>query len=148
MTNTIFEISVKLKKNVKLKELPQIKSSKDCEKVLRPYFDKNTFYIQEEFIVVFLNNSNRVVGHQRISKGGISATVVDTRVIFSTAIKCFASAIIISHNHPSGNLNPSRADIELTKKIKKIGEIMDIKLLDHIIITDEEYLSFADDGLL
>lgn len=148
MTSTIFEITVKLKENISLEKLPKITTSKEAYNVIREYFDKDTFYMQEEFIAVYLNINNRVIGHQRISKGGISSTVVDARLILSTAIKCLASSVIITHNHPSGNTNPSQADIKLTNKIKEAGKFLDITLLDHLIITDESYLSFADESLL
>ena len=96
-----------------------------------------------------MNRSNSVLGILEISKGGISGTVTDTRIIFAAAIKGNASGIICAHNHPSGNLNPSESDSKITQKIKEAGNLMDIQLLDHIILTmDGEYYSFADNGLL
>jgi DNA repair protein RadC len=96
-----------------------------------------------------LNNSNRVIGTQKISKGGINATVVDTRLILGTALKSLSTGIIISHNHPSGNREPSENDKQLTSKLKNACNLLDIKLLDHIIVTpDDGYFSFADESLL
>lgn len=96
-----------------------------------------------------MNRSNAVLGILSVSKGGISGTVTDIRIIFQAAIKANASGIIVCHNHPSGNMNPSESDTKITHKIKEAGAIMDIQLLDHLIITmDGDYYSFADNGLL
>lgn len=142
------KISVKILNNVRINDLPKVSSSQDVCKVLRKCFDEDTFLIQEQFIILMMNNANRVIGHYKLSTGGLSQTVVDLRLIFSTAIKSFASAIIIAHNHPSGNLTPSNADKVLTKKIKEAGILLDIRLLDHLILTQDSYLSFADEGIL
>ena len=100
----------------------------------------------EEFWVLYLNNSNKVLSKFQISKGGITATLVDVRLLFKKAIEIGAVAIIICHNHPSGKINPSTEDKNLTKKIKLGGMSLDIKLLDHLIITEKSYFSFADNG--
>lgn len=100
----------------------------------------------EEFWVLYLNNSNKVLSKDQLSKGGITATLVDIRLLFKKAIEISAVAIIICHNHPSGNINPSAEDKVLTKKIKEGGLSLDIKLLDHLIITEKSYFSFADNG--
>lgn len=102
----------------------------------------------EEFWIVILNRANKVLKKIKISSGGVSGTVADTRVIFKSAIDELASAIILVHNHPSGNLKPSKADISLTKKLKSAGEVLDIPTLDHLIIAENSYFSFADEGLL
>lgn len=102
----------------------------------------------EEFWVLFLNRSNKILDKQKISQGGISGTVTDIRIILKLAIEKSASSIILCHNHPSGNNKPSDADISITKKIKESGNLMEISLLDHIIVTDGAYYSFADEGLL
>ena len=102
----------------------------------------------EEFWIILLNRANHVIKKIQISSGGIAGTVVDVRLIFKTAIENLSNSIILIHNHPSGNLKPSKADIELTKKLKSAGEIMDIHVLDHLIITEKEYFSFADEGIL
>ena len=102
----------------------------------------------EEFWVLLLNRSNRVIDKVRISQGGISGTIIDTRIILKNAVDRLSSAIILCHNHPSGNLKPSDADIRITNKLKDSAQIMDINLLDHIIIADNSYFSFADEGLI
>ena len=97
---------------------------------------------------MLLNRANKVLGIYPVSKGGVSGTLVDPKLIFSVALKCNASSIILAHNHPSGNLFPSENDKELTQKLKSAGNFLDIKVLDHLIITPEGYFSFADEGLL
>lgn len=102
----------------------------------------------EEFHVLLLNRANMVIDRFKISSGGISGTVVDIRLILKPAIQVLASGVIISHNHPSGNLKPSSNDLALTEKVKKALKLMDISLLDHLIISNDQYLSFADENLL
>jgi len=102
----------------------------------------------EVFAVVFLNRANRIIHFEIISQGGIAGTVADPRIILKKAIELSASSMILSHNHPSGNLQPSKADQQITDKISKGAQLMDMKVLDHIIISDEGYLSFVDEGLL
>ena len=102
----------------------------------------------EEFWLLILNRSNTIVKKELISRGGVAGTVVDTKIIFKAAIENYASSIIVCHNHPSGNLKPSEADIKITKSIKEAGRIMEITLSDHLILTDEGYYSFADEGII
>lgn len=102
----------------------------------------------EEFWIIFLTRSNSVIKTECISKGGVSGTVVDIRLILKPAIECLASGIILAHNHPSGNLKPSQEDIQLTKKIKEASKFLDICIQDHLIIGDQTYYSFADEGLM
>ena len=97
---------------------------------------------------MYLNRANKVLGVTVLSQGGITRTVVDIRLTISIALKCAATSIVLCHNHPSGNLKPSRADEEVTSKIKQAAQLFDITVQDHLIITDENYFSFADDGLL
>lgn len=123
----------------------KITSSKHAFNILK---SKLTDLPHEEFWVVFMNRSNSVIKTECISRGGISGTVVDIRLILKPAIQYLASSIILAHNHPSGNLKPSHEDIYLTKKIKEAAKLMDIALQDHLIIGDQAYLSFADEGLL
>ena len=104
--------------------------------------------IREAMLVVFLNNANRTLGYSIASIGGITGTVVDVRLVLRDALLTQSTSIILCHNHPSGTLKPSLADINITKKVQKAAELMDIKLLDHLIITEDSYLSFADDGIL
>jgi len=102
----------------------------------------------EEFWVVFLNRSNSIIDKQKISQGGVSGTIIDVRLIMKHAIEKLASGIILCHNHPSGNLNPSKSDIDITKKLSDAGKIMEISVLDHVIVTDGHYYSFADEGTM
>jgi DNA repair protein RadC len=102
----------------------------------------------EEFWVILLNRANRLIRTKRVSGGGVSGTVADPKIIFKLALEELASGMIVVHNHPSGNLTPSQSDIALTKKLKEGGKLLEITLLDHLIVSNEKYLSFADDGLI
>ncbi|MCZ4319478.1 DNA repair protein RadC [Aequorivita viscosa] len=102
----------------------------------------------EEFWILYLNNSNKIIKSAQLSKGGITGTVVDVRLAFKEALQLGAVGIILAHNHPSGTLKPSQADIHLTKKLKTAGDSLDIKVLDHLIITEKAYFSFADENML
>lgn len=126
-------------------EKPRIVSSSDVWNLVGkslPQYDVEVFWI------IFLNNANKVIDKSMISKGGIDSTVVDIRVIFRLAVEKMATSMVLIHNHPSGNLTPSREDINLTTRIVKGAEIMNVKVLDHLIISKEDYYSFADNGLL
>jgi len=138
------ELSRRLRTNTKdLKS--SINSSKKAFEVLRAQLSDLS---HEEFWVVFLNRANYLISTKRISHGGFSGTVADQRIIFKLALDRKASSIILCHNHPSGNLKPSQADIQLTNKIAKAGELLDVVVLDHLIIGDAEYFSFADEEIL
>ncbi len=126
-------------------EVPQIKCSKDVADIFQPLLAD---LLHEEFWILFLNRSNRVISRMKLSQGGISGTVTDVRIVMKKAIEYLASGIIVCHNHPSGNLNPSESDTKITQKIKEAGNLMDIQLLDHLIISDKDYYSFADNGLI
>ncbi len=102
----------------------------------------------EEFWIIYLNNSNKVIQKQQLSKGGITGTLVDVRLVLKMALELGATGIILAHNHPSGTLKPSEADKQITQKLKLAGDSLDIKTLDHVIITEEAYFSFADENLL
>lgn len=144
----IITAALELGRRRKLSEMPEtphIKCSKDVAEIFLPILaDLN----HEEFWILFLNRSNRVINRMRLSQGGISGTVTDVRIVMKTAVENLASGIIVCHNHPSGNLNPSDSDSKITTKIKEAGNLMDIQLLDHIIISGKDYYSFADNGLL
>ncbi len=142
------EVELIYKSKVKASERPMIRDSKDTCNILRQVWNENKIEMQEEFKVLLLNRGNKVIGVYDASAGGISGTVADPRLILAVAIKTLAVSIILSHNHPSGNLKPSRADEELTVKIKEAARYHDIKVLDHLIITSEAYYSFADEGLI
>ena len=129
-------------------EIPEkvsIKSSADAYTVFLEHLsDLRT----EEFWVIFLNQKNQIIYKSQISKGGITGTIVDVRVLFKIALEHFATSIIVAHNHPTGNLKPSEADLKITKNIKSAGEILNIKLADHLIIGENAFFSFQDQGLL
>jgi DNA repair protein RadC len=144
----VSEIELVYRSKVKASARPQITSSKTSYDVLLKVWDENKIEFVEQFRVLLLNKANKVLGVYQVSTGGISGTVADPRVVFAAALKANACAIIISHNHPSGNLKPSRQDEDLTLKMKHAGEFLDIKVLDHIIVTSEAYYSFADEGIL
>jgi DNA repair protein RadC len=126
-------------------KLPQVGSSKDAYGYIKPYL---TDLSVEVFYIILLNRANKIMGNQLISTGGISGTVVDARLIFKYAIEKLASYIILVHNHPSGNLRPSDADIKLTQNLKSAGKFMEIPVLDHLILSNTAYFSFADEGML
>jgi DNA repair protein RadC len=111
-------------------------------------WDIDIIELQEEFKILLLNRANEVLGIYPLSKGGITGTVVDLRLIFAVALKCNASSLILSHNHPSGKLVPSDADVSLTRKIKKCADFLDISLIDHIIVSKDGFYSFSNEGKL
>ncbi len=143
----VSEIRVSYTDKVKASERVQICASKDAANILNTMFE-DCIQHHEEFYVMLLNRSNKVLGISCISKGGIAGTVVDVKIILQTALKTNSSSLIISHNHPSGNLTASREDINITEKLKNACKILDLSLLDHLIVTNEGYLSFADEGIL
>jgi DNA repair protein RadC len=146
MTTIISEITVSYKPKESLG--PVIDSSTTATELLRTLYNDDLLELREEFIVLFLNRANRVKGWSRISEGGVSGTIADPRIIMGIALKTASCSIIISHNHPSGSLKPSTADRELTRKIKEAEALLDIQLLDHIIITRDTSMSFADEGMI
>jgi DNA repair protein RadC len=123
----------------------RISNSNDAAEYFRPVVGDLEF---EEFWIMFLDRGNNILGRHQVSKGGISGTVIDVRLIMKEALSKQSSSIILCHNHPSGNLSPSDADLKITWKIRDAGEIMDIKVLDHVIIAGQKYYSFADEGIL
>lgn len=126
-------------------ERKQISSSKTVFDFFQPIIGELP---HEEFWILYLNNSNKIIKSERLSKGGITGTLVDVRLVYKEALQTGATAIILAHNHPSGTLKPSQPDIQLTKKLKAAGENLDIKVLDHLIVTEKAYFSFADENLL
>lgn len=148
LLNQIAEVELIYKTKIKASERPKIRTSKDAADLLKHSWDENKIDFVEQFKVLFLNRANKVLGIFEASSGGLTGTVVDPRIVFVAALKANASNIIISHNHPSGNLQPSKADIEMTEKIKMAGQFLEIKLFDHIIVSSEGHYSFADEGLL
>lgn len=144
----VAEIQLTYKSNVKPSLRPKISTSKDARDVFMESWDDTKLELVEQFKIMLTNRANKVLGIFELSTGGVSGTVADPKLIFAAAIKGAASGIIMAHNHPSGNLNPSQADIDLTRKIKEGGRLLEIQLLDHIILTSEGYYSFTDEGLI
>lgn len=123
----------------------KISSSKDVVQLFRPLLGD---LLHEEFWVLFLNRANRIIGKQQISAGGMAGTVADPRMIFKAALDAKALSIILCHNHPSGNRQASEADIRLTKNLVEAGKVLEVSVLDHIIVTQHSFFSFADEGLI
>ena len=126
-------------------EKPKIATSRDAFEIIQSVLSDLRY---EEFWVILLNRSNKVIGKFQVSDGGVAGTVVDPKKLFKLALENNASYVILSHNHPSGNLKPSEADILLTRKLIEAGKLLELPILDHIIMGEEKYLSFADEGLL
>lgn len=126
-------------------EKPKITGSRDAYDLLKSHL---LDIHHEEFWIIMLNRANRVIKKHQISLGGVAGTVADPKIIFKTALQELASGIVLAHNHPSGNLTASQADIDLTKKLKEAGKLLEIQVLDHLIIAGQKYFSFADEGIL
>lgn len=144
----VAEIELIYKLKVKASERPMVSTSKDAYEVLKQCWDDNKIDLLEQFKILLLNRGNKVLAVYEVSSGGITGTIADPRLIFTAALKANTVSIILAHNHPSGSLKPSRADEELTSKIKEAGKFLDIKVLDHIVLSSDSYFSFADEGLL
>jgi DNA repair protein RadC len=145
---SVTEIELIYKSKVKASERPVIRASQDAADLLKRGWDENKIDFVEQFKILLLNCAKKVLGLVEISTGGHTCTVVDKKVIFAAALKANATGILLAHNHPSGNLKPSQADEAITRQIKMAGQLLDIQVLDHIIISSEGYYSFADEGLL
>ena len=141
------EITIKFK-GEPVSRCIEIRRSKDIADVCRTLFDSNTIEWTEEFILLCLNQANKIIGFYRVSRGGFTSTVVDIKVIATVALQCCANRIIVCHNHPSGRLQASQADIDMSVKLKQAMSLLEIKLLDSLIITKESYISLYDDGML
>jgi len=133
------------RKTADVDKRPKVNSSKDAYNSISPLLSDLQ---HEEFWVIYLNRNNEILKQENISKGGVSGTIADSKIIFKSAIESLASAMILCHNHPSGNLKPSNADIQLTKKLQEAGIMLDIPVLDHLIIGEKDYFSFSDEHLM
>ena len=144
----VAEISVSYSPTISDK--PVIFSSLEAYNLFIQFFPISTIHLQERFLVMYMNRANRALGIYPISIGGITGTEADVRLILSVGLKIIASSIMLAHNHPSGNLKPSQSDIELTSKVKEAGKLVEIKLLDHLIISpvEKDYYSFANEGFI
>ena len=149
MKSKVNEIAISYSGTVKANLLPKITGSESAAELAFSQWNKETIELHETFKIMLLNNANRVKGIYEASNGGITGTLVDVRILFAVLLKSLTTAVILLHNHPSGTLKPSEADKTLTQKIKNAGELLDIKVLDHLILTpDGDYYSFADNGIL
>ena len=144
----VAEISISYSSKVKPSERPKIGCSRDACEILRDNWSEGSIEHREEMRIMLLNRGNKVIGIFLVSVGGFAGTICDPKVVFQAALKANASSIILAHNHPSGNLKPSEADLQLTEKLKKGGLLLDIAVLDHLILTEEAYLSLADEGFM
>lgn len=148
MFNKFEEVRLVYKNRTKAEDRPKITSADKAFEILRSSWDEDQISLVEEAKVMFLDNQLRLMSISTISKGGMTGTVIDPRIVFAMALKRRSSSLILAHNHPSGNLRPSQADISLTKKFSEAGKLLDITISDHIIITDEDYYSMANEGYL
>jgi DNA repair protein RadC len=146
--NRVSEIQVIYRPEFKANLRPQVGSAIDAYEIFIEHWNKERIEYNEEFKVMLLNRENRVLGIATISVGGVSGTVVDPKIIFAIALKCNASALILAHNHPSGNLQPSESDKVTTRKLVEGGKLLDIAVCDHLIIANDGFNSFADNGLI
>lgn len=144
----VAEVEVTYRPNFKASERPKITCSKDIYEILFNNWNLNKLEFIEQFKIILLSQGNKVLGIYEVSSGGRAGTLADPKVIFAAALKGAAVSIILAHNHPSSNLKPSQADLNLTRKIKAGAELLDIAVLDHLIITANGYYSFADEGVL
>lgn len=146
--NRVAEIQVSYRNDVPANERPKVTCSDDAYRYFMQHWDQDQFDYCEKFKVMLLNRANLVLGIITISSGGIAGTVADPKMVFGPALKANSSSILICHNHPSGNLNPSDADIKLTIKLKNAGQLLDLPVLDHLIATRDGFYSFGDNGIL
>ncbi|SDW46196.1 DNA repair protein radc [Hydrobacter penzbergensis] len=146
--NIVSEVELVYKSKMKASERPQLKQIIDVVEFLKQNWDANRIELLEQFKVILMNRSLRVLGIYEVSSGGVSGTMVDPKLIFMAALKMNANTLILAHNHPSGNPEPSEADKKVTQKIKDAANLLDMRLVDHIILTTEGFYSFADEGLL
>jgi DNA repair protein RadC len=145
----VSEIQLIYKSKMKASDRPRVTKSCDAYQIFKKNWDENKIEFLEQFKILLLNRCNNVLGIYEVSTGGVSGTVADPKLVFAAALKANASNIILCHNHPSGNMKPSRADELLTQKMKDAGKCLDLPVVDHLIISSEEgYYSFADEGLL
>lgn len=144
----VAEVQLIYRSNVKPSQRPKVSSSREAYEVFFKNWNLDKIEFVEQFKVMLLNRAHKVLGIYELSSGSVSGTVADPKLVFVAALKANASSIIIAHNHPSGCLNPSQTDINLTKKLKDGGKLLDIAVLDHVIVTNEGHYSFADEGML
>lgn len=146
--NEVAEITLAYRPKIKASQRPKVSCSRQVYEVLLKFWNLDSLEYTEQFQVMLLNRGNRVLGICTISSGGTAGTVVDPKVVFAAGLKANASSIVLSHNHPSGNLLPSEQDKRLTRRLVEIGRALDLPIVDHVILSPEGYFSFADEGEL
>lgn len=146
--NQVSEITLTYRPQIRPQERPKVTTSKEAYDILLSSWDKGKIEFIEEFKVILLNTRKKVLGIYTVSTGGIKECLVDTKLVFASALLGCATDIILAHNHPSGNKMPSAQDLHLTRKLSEVGKLLDIKVEDHIIVTVDGYYSFADEGVL
>jgi DNA repair protein RadC len=144
----VAEVQLTYKPNYKPSERPQVTTSMEAYNIFMAHWSMERIEMIEEFKIILLNTKNRVLGIVDISKGGIGATYVDPRIVFVSALKARASAMVLCHNHPSGEFKPSEADKDLTRRLIQGGKVLDIQIFDHLVVGKHGYYSFGDDGIL
>lgn len=142
------ELTIKVERKDGDGQVYQVKGSNDAAIFFRTIFNADTMLWTEESAMICLNRANEVIGYFKVSSGGTASTIMDAKVIFTQALQAGAHSIILAHNHPSGNINPSELDINLTKRLVKGADLLDMRVLDHIILTDKSHLSMADEGYI
>lgn len=149
MENFLYELKLSYRRTEEKTAHGSIRSSQDAFKIFEKVFDQDLIEAREEFVILYLNRANTVIGYYKAFQGGVSSVVADTKLILSMGLKTLASGIILAHNHPSGRLTPSEPDIRLTNRVKEACKHVDMELLDHLILTaGQGYYSFADEGKL
>lgn len=147
MENFLYELKLSYRRTKRRRQTGALRSSMDSFEVMKTVFDQDLIEAREEFIVLYLNRANEIIGYYKAFQGGVSSVVADTKLILSTGLKVLASGIILAHNHPSGRIIPSEQDIRLTRRVKEACKLVDMELLDHLIVTAENgFYSFADEG--
>jgi DNA repair protein RadC len=142
------ELRVSYKSRTKFSTRKNVRNARDVVEYLRAVWDKHTLELSEQFLIVCLNGNHQAIGWVRISAGGFTQTLVDPRLVFAVALQTASSAIILAHNHPSSSLKPSPEDIQVTRRLREAGNILNVKVLDHIILTRDSYASFVELGLM
>lgn len=145
--NRVAEVTLHYQSVVRPADRVKLTRSSDAEAVLRPFFEDIIEHM-ERMVVICINRVNEVLGIMEVSEGGTAGTVADPKVIFQVALKMNAHGLFLAHNHPSGNKSASKADLELTKRVKEAGRLLEIQVFDHLILTKESYFSFADEGIM
>lgn len=144
----VAEVKISYRSRIQVADRPRITSSRDAENILRTNWSDD-IELLEEFVVLFLTKANQVKGMFCASRGGTAGTIVDAKIIFAAGLKAMASGLILAHNHPSGSTQPSQADIDLTRRLSKAGELLEMPVIDHLILAPHiGYYSFADEGML